>query len=61
MRTFLRTFLITSTGLVCFCILYFGILFSFEGIKQNGFGEYEKGIEITREYIKFLDFSYRFS
>jgi hypothetical protein len=60
MRTFLRTFLITTTGLVCFCILYFGLLFSFETIKQNGFGKQEKGIEITTEYVKFLDFSFDF-
>ena len=60
MRTFLRTFLITSTALICFCILYFGFLFSFEGIKQTGFGSAEKGIEITTEYVKFLDFSFFF-
>ena len=61
MRTFLRTFLITSVGLICFCILYFGLLFSFEGIKQTGFGKEEKGIEITTEYVKFLDFSFEFA
>ena len=42
--------------LLCFCILYFGILFSFEGIRKNGFGEETKAIEITDEHIRILDF-----
>ena len=42
--------------LLCFCLIFFGMVFSFEGIRKNGFGEEKKGIEITEEYIRVLDF-----
>ena len=42
--------------LLCFCIIYFGILFSFEAIRENGFGEKTRAVEVTEEYIRILDF-----
>lgn len=46
----------SSVILLCFCIIYLGMLFAYEGIRQNGFGEETSAIEITKEHIKFLDF-----
>ena len=55
-RTFLRAFLMSSVILLCFSIIYLGMLFAYEGIRRNGFGEEVSAVEITREHIKFLDF-----
>lgn len=57
-RTFFRAFLISSVVLLCFCIIYIGILSSYEGIRKNGFGEDKEGIEINEDYIRILDFLY---
>lgn len=57
-RTFFRAFFISGVALLCFCILYLGIIMSYEGIRKNGFGEEKQGIEINEDYIRILDFSY---
>lgn len=43
---------------LCLFILYLGIILSYEGIRENGFGEKINGIEINEKSIRILDFSY---
>ena len=59
-NVFLRSFYLNSVIIFCVFLAVAGISKSYEGIRQVGFGEYKKAIEITENEIRILDFNINF-
>lgn len=60
LRTFLRTFYISSVITLCIAIAVFGISEAYKNIRLIGFGEYRNAIEIGDGGLKILDFEWIF-
>ncbi len=58
LRTFLRTFYISSVITLCIVIAVFGISEAYKNIRLIGFGEYRNAIEIGDGGLKILDFEW---
>lgn len=55
-KIFFRTMKITALILFCLSIGFFGMAKSYESIRQIGFGEYRKAVEIENGTLKFFDY-----
>lgn len=55
LRSFLRSWMLSSV--IAFCIIFavYGITKAYEGIRLIGFGEHRRAIEFTDNGIKFFD------
>lgn len=60
-KIFFRTVKITSLILFCLSVGFFGIAKSYESIRQIGFGEYRRAVEIENGTLKFFDYEIKLS
>ncbi len=57
-KIFLRSLYMSLVVILCIFIGFFGISKSYEAIRQIGFGEHRRAVEIKEEEILFFDFSF---
>ena len=54
---FFRSLKISGILLFCICLLFVGLMITYEQMQIISFGEYKKAVEFGSHYFRFFDFT----